>query len=102
LPWGGGWGYLESERPEGRGRTSFRTTSAAASLSAAIAGWLFLIPTWGFSSLVGPLGLLAAIPGLWASKKVVAVLGLLLNALLTLLFLDWAELLPWLTDFPTD
>jgi hypothetical protein len=94
--------YPDSEKRTVAGRTSLYTTSAALSLSAAIAGWLFLISTWGFASLVGPLGLLAAIPGLWAPKKVVAVLGLLLNAVLTLVLLDWAGLVPWLPGSPTD
>jgi hypothetical protein len=94
--------YPHREKPPVARRTSLYTTAAALSLSAGIAGWLFLISTWGFASLLGPLGLLAAIPGLWAPKKVVAVLGLLLNALLTLLFLDWAGLVPWLPGSPTE
>jgi hypothetical protein len=39
--------------------------------------------------MVGPVGLLAAIPGLWSKRKVVALLGLLLNALLTILLVAW-------------
>jgi hypothetical protein len=39
--------------------------------------------------MVGPFGLLAAIPGLWSPRKLVAVLGLLLNALLTILLVAW-------------
>ena len=67
------------------------TTSAALSLSAGIAGWLFVIPTWGFSSLAGPPGLLAAVPGLWGPKKVVATLGLVLNAALTVFAVLWVQ-----------
>ena len=39
--------------------------------------------------MAGPFGLLAAIPGLWAPRKIVAALGLLLNALLTILLVAW-------------
>jgi hypothetical protein len=77
-------------RPEGR-RSQLSTTSAALSLSTAIAGWLFVIPTWGFSSLAGPPGLLAAVPGLWGPKRVVATLGLLLNAALTVFAVFWMQ-----------
>jgi hypothetical protein len=91
LAWGGGWGYLDRERPERSRRASLYSTSAALSLSAAIAGWLFVIPTWGFSSLAGPPGLLAAVPGLGASKKVIATLGLVLNAALTVFAVFWMQ-----------
>jgi hypothetical protein len=92
-------GKAVTGRPTG---ASFFTTSAAVSLAAGIAGWLFVVPTWGFASLVGPIGVLAAIPGLRAPRRVVAGLGLLLNALLTLLLLDWAGVVSWLPGFPTD
>jgi hypothetical protein len=39
--------------------------------------------------MIGPFGLLTAIPGFWSPRKVVAVLGLLLNALLTILLVAW-------------
>jgi hypothetical protein len=77
-----------------RSRRSLYTTSAAFSLACAIAGWLFLFTSWGFSSLLGPVGLLAALPGLWAPKKVVPVLAVALNALLSVFCLFWLEVLP--------
>jgi hypothetical protein len=90
-PWGGGWGYLDRERPERSRRASLYSTSAALSLSAAIAGWLFVIPTWGFSSLAGPPGLLAAVPGLWGPKRAIAILGLVLNGALTVFAVLWVQ-----------
>jgi hypothetical protein len=74
---------------ERRRRISFYTNCAAVSISCAIVGWLFLLSTWGFSSLVGPLGLLVAIPGLRSPRKIVALLGLVLNTLLTALSIPW-------------
>jgi hypothetical protein len=83
-------------------RARVGTAAAAFSLASAIAGWLFLFPTWGFSLLAAPVGLLAGLAGLLAPRRRVAILGLALNALLMPLLLDWAEILDWLADFPTD
>jgi hypothetical protein len=77
------------QRPEEDRLRSFYTTCAAFSLSCAIAGWLFVVSTWGFSSLAGPFGLFAALPGLRSPRKYLALLGLVLNALLTALCVPW-------------
>jgi hypothetical protein len=83
-------GVPENEqRREGARSQSFYTNCAAVSISCAIVGWLFVFSTWGFSSLVGPLGLLAAIPGLRSPRRIVALLGLVLNTLLTALSIPW-------------
>jgi hypothetical protein len=79
----------KEQRREGARLRSFYTACAAFSLASAIAGWLFVVSTWGFSSLAGPFGLVAAIPGLRSPRRIVALLGLVLNALLTALAVPW-------------
>jgi hypothetical protein len=81
---------------------SFTGALAAFALSAGIAGWLFLIPTWGFSSLAAPFGLAAAVPGFWSARKLVAALGLVLNTLLGVVLLDWWTVVDVLPGVPTD
>jgi hypothetical protein len=101
-PRGGGRGYLDNATIERRRGTSVYTTAAALSLSAGIAGWLFLITTWGFSSLVAPFGLVAAVAGVWSPKKLVAGFGFMLNALLLVVLVDWWPIVDLLPGFPTD
>ena len=93
---------LTSETATRERRASIAGSAAAFALSAGIAGWLFLVPTWGFSSLVAPLGLAAALPGLWSPKKLVAMLGFTLNALLAVVLVDWWPVVDLLPGAPTD
>jgi hypothetical protein len=71
-------------------------------LAGAISGWLFLVFTWGFSSLVAPLGVVAGIVGLWSPKKLVAAAGVTLNALLGVVLVDWVPIVDVLPGLPTD
>jgi hypothetical protein len=48
-----------------------------------------VIPSWGFSSFVGPLGLVAALPPLWSRRKRLAAVALVLNGALTMFLALW-------------
>ena len=65
------------------------SASLAVSLACAIGGWLSVVPSWGFSAFVGPLGVVAALPALWSRRKGLAALALVLNGALSVLLAVW-------------
>jgi hypothetical protein len=70
-------------------REELLSLSLAVSLACAIGGWVSVIPSWGFSAYVGPLGVLAALPALWSRRKWLAAVALVLNCALSVLLVLW-------------
>jgi hypothetical protein len=70
-------------------RDELLSLSLAISLACAIGGWLSVLSTWGFSTLVGPIGIVAALPGFWSRRKRLAAIALVLNSALSVVLVFW-------------